>query len=211
MKPEQIDLIIKAAQVLQEKKEFYDYMIIVLPVLTGFIGWFSSIWWQSRTFTINTKKEQYYTAREKVESVVENVNKFLEYVYIFHKSVKNNARQLRLLDEDAFNDFITEYHFKLASIHQKLKIIFPGRRFPIEKVASEMNVFVTNITEMNDVVMDQLRPNHDAISIKIRIEDLNKRNRITFDNVTKEISEIENTIINILSNKAKDLGIKELG
>jgi hypothetical protein len=38
MDKEHLDLIIRAVQVLQKKKEFYDYLVIILPILTAIIG-----------------------------------------------------------------------------------------------------------------------------------------------------------------------------
>ena len=209
MEKEQIDLIIRAAQVLQEKKELYDYIVIVLPVVTAFIGWFASTWWQSRVFVRNTKKEHYYEARNKVEDIVGSFQNFLEYVYTFHKGIKNNANLRKILEEDSFNDFVTEYQLKLGSIHQKLKIIFPGRRFPTRKITDEMKILETNILEMAEVVKALRGPNPEVPTINERIEDLNKRDRDSIDNVTKEISAIENAVIEILNEKAKELGIKE--
>ena len=209
MEKEQIDLIIRAAHVLQQKKEFYDYMIVILPVVTAFIGWFASIWWQSHTFNRSTKKEHYYVAREKVESIVESLNKLLEYVYTFHKGIKNDFNKLKPLDEDTFNDFVTEYQFRLSSIYQKLKIIFPGRRFSIEKFITAMKVLEANIIEMDAIIKAHFGQNVNTSVIYNRIEDINKKNSDTIDTVTKEISMIENAIIGILGDKAKDLGIRE--
>lgn len=209
MEKAQIDLIIRAAKVLQDKKEIYDYVVIILPVLTAFIGWFASTWWQSRVFVRNTKKEHYYVARDKVELIVGSFQNFLEYVYTFHKGMKNDANLMKFLEEDSFNDFVTEYQFKLGSVHQKLKIIFPGRRFPIKKITDEMEILEANILEMAEVVKALREPNPDVATISERIEDLNKRNQGSIDNVTKEISAIENTVIEILNEKAKKLGIKE--
>jgi len=210
MEQDQIDLLIRAAKVLQDKKEFYDYMVLVLPVVTGLLGWFASIWSQSRTFTKNTRKEHYYTAREKVESVVESFNTFLEYVYTVYKKNKNSANRLRDIDEDAFNDIITEYQFMLGSIYQKLKIIFPGRHFPIEQLTNEMKIFENNITEMNGIVKEVRESKPDMNALNKRVKDLNDSNSRVISNVTTQVSRIENIIIDILNNKANELGIKEL-
>lgn len=145
MEQEQIDLLLRAAKVLQEKKKFYDYMVVVLPIVTAVLGWFASIWWQSYTFKKNSRKEHYYTVREKVESVNESFNTFLNYLYTFYKNIKNSTNRLCVIDGDVFNDFITEYQFMLDSIYQKLKIIFPGRHFPIEQLTKEMKIFENNI------------------------------------------------------------------
>lgn len=206
MEKEQFDLIIRAAQVLQNKKETYDYIVVILPVMTAFIGWFASIWWQSRTFVKNTKKEHYYVARDKVEHIEEMFNSFLEYIYTSYKSIKNDANLNKQLEEDAFYDFVTEYQFKLASIHQKLKIIFPGRHFPIKNITDEMKILEENILEMAKIVSAQ---NSNVSAANSCIEDLNKRNRASIDNITNEVSIIENTIIEILNGKANELGIKE--
>ncbi len=210
MEKEQIDLIIRAAQVLQKKKEVYDYVVIILPIITAFVGWFASAWWQSRTFIKNTKKEHYYVARNKVELIVESFHSFLEYVYKSYKQIKNDANLMKILDEDTFYDFVTEYQFKLSSIHQKLKIVFPGREFPIKKISDEMKLLKASIWEMGrDIVEATSQPNPDIPAINNRIENLNKRSSGSIDNITKEVSVIENTIIEILNRKADDLGIKE--
>ena len=210
MEQEQVDLIIRAAKVLQDKKEIFDYLIVILPVTTAFIGWFASIRWQSHMFTKNIKKEHYYKASEKVESIVESFSNFLEYVYTFYKNTKNDMNQRQPLAEDTLTDFITEYQFMLGHILQKLKIIFPGTNITTTKVASEMKFLEANIKEMNGVINDLHRPNPDMVSIKTRIEGLNKRNLVTITNVANEVSMIENKIISILNNKAIKLNIKEL-
>jgi hypothetical protein len=210
MEKEQLDLIIRAAEVLQKKKELYDYVVIVLPVVTAFIGWFASAWWQSHTFVKNTKKEHYYTARDKVELIVEGFHGFLEYVYTSYKQMKNDANLMKILDEDTFYDFITEYQFKLGSLHQKLKIVFPGKLFPIKNITDEMKLLEGSILEMgSEIVKAVIEPNPDILSINKRIEELNKKNSTIIEKVTKEVAAIENTIIEILNRKAHELGIKE--
>ena len=209
MEKEQIDLIIRAVQVLQKKKELYDYLIVILPVMTAFIGWFASAWWQSHTFVRNTKKEHYYLARDKVEMIVESFHSFLEYVYKSYKDIKNDVNLAKHMQEDTFTDFVTEYQFKLGSIHQKLKIIFPGRKFPIKKITDEMKVLEANILEMAKVVNALCGPNPDMPAIHQCMEELNKKNSGSIEKITMEVSMIENAIIEILNGKAHELGIKD--
>lgn len=211
MDQEQLDLIIRAAQVLQERKEFYDYAIVVLPVFTAFVGWFASIWWQTRTFTRNTKKEHYYAAREKVEAIIVLFHEFLQYVYSFQKMAKNNANHRHLgVDHDAFCDFVTRYQFQLGFIHQRLKITFPGRRFPIEKVTSQTKGLEENITTMNHILVDLCKPDVDVDAINRRVTDLNRGNSEIIANITNEVARIENAAVELLNKRAKELGIKEL-
>ncbi|HHT9108392.1 MAG TPA: hypothetical protein ACFYEF_05755 [Candidatus Wunengus sp. YC63] len=209
MEQEKIDLLLRAAKVLQDKKEFYDYMVLVLPVVTAVLGWFAAIWWQSYTFKKNSRKEHYYTAREKVESISESFNKFLECLYTFYKNIKNIASRARVIDDDVFNDFITEYQFMLDSIYQKLRIIFPGKHFPIEQLTKEMKIFENNIKEINGIVKEVRESKPDMNAIDKRVEDLNNRNSSVISHVTTQVSRIQNIIIDILDNKAKELGIKE--
>lgn len=210
MEQEKIDLLIRAAKVLQDKKEFYDYMVVVLPVVTAVLGWFAAIWWQSHTFTKNTKKEHYYTAREKVELIVESYSQFLDNIYNFYKQAKNSANQHSLIDGDDINDFITEYQFRLASIHQKLKIIFPGRRFPTEKITNEMHKFEKNINDMNEMINEVQSGKYDLDAIQSRNQKLNDDNKTVIDSITDQVNLIEDSIINILNNQAKELGIKDI-
>jgi len=211
MDQEQLNLIIRAAKVLQEKKEIYDYVIIVLPVLTAFIGWFASAWWQTRVFNKNTKKEHYYAAKEKAEAITALFSEFLEYVYSFYRTAKINANPpcLQTTDGDALCDFITQYQFKLGFIYQKLRITFPGGRFPIEKVTEQMKSFEQNIMKMNDIVVDLRKPEIDTDAMDSRIADLNSSNTAVITNITDEVSRIENSVIGILTNRGKELGIKE--
>ncbi len=210
MDQEQLDLIIRAAQALQDKKETYDYMIIVLPVLTGLAGWLASIWWQSRTFSRNTRKEHYYVAKEKAEEITSLFNEFLEYVYSFYKQAKNNANlHHQGVDDETLSDFITEYQFKLGFIYQKLKITFPGKRFPIEKVTRQMKSLEDNIIDMNDIMLSLHNPAPDMDTINDRIADLNNKNNQVITNITDEVSRIDNAVIETLNNRAKELGIKD--
>ena len=210
MEQAQIDLLIRAAKVLQDKKEFYDYMAVVLPVVTAVLGWFAAIWWQSHIFKKNSRKEHYYTAREKVESISESFNTFLEYLYTFYKDIKNSANRVSVINNDVFDDFITQYQFMLDSIYQKLKIIFPGKHFPIEQLVKEMKIFENNIKEINDIVKEVRESKPDMNAIDKRVKDLNDRNSSVISNVTNHVTCIQNIIIDILNNKAKELGLTEL-
>ncbi len=210
MDKEQLDLIIRAAQVLQEKKELYDYLVIILPILTAVIGWFAAIWSQSHFFIKNTKKEHYYIAREKVELIVDSYNKFLEYVYRTRTQIKNDANLKKILDEDNYYDFITEYQFQLASLHQKLRIIFPGKQFSTEGVIREMKLFEEYIWKMGyEIVNEQAKSNFDIFSLNKQIEDLHAKMVTNINNITKAVVNIQTEAIKILTSKAKKLGIED--
>ena len=208
MEQEKIDLLIRAAKILQDKKELYDYMVVLLPIGTAVLGWLAAILWQSHIFTKNTKKEHYYNAREKVELIVESYSAFLDYVYNFYKQAKNTANQHSLIDSDDINDFITRYQFKLSSIHQKLKIIFPGRRFPTEKITNEMHKFEKNINDMNEMINEVQSGKYDLGAIQSRNQKLNDDNKTVIASITDQVNMIEDSIINILNNQAKEVGIK---
>ncbi|MBN2138337.1 MAG: hypothetical protein JW720_11065 [Sedimentisphaerales bacterium] len=212
MEQEKIDLIIRAVQVLQGKKEIYDYLIVILPVVTGLGGWFASIWWQSRTFCKNTRKEHYYQAKEKVESFVEKFNMFLQFVYTFYKNVKNRANLGQPpLGVDVLADFVTEYQFQLATIHQKLRITFPGRSFPIKVISDRMKDFEAGIAKIDNVIIASLDPESDEKELAKQVETISTDNNDTMSKITGEITNIENTIIGILNKMAGELGIKDLG
>jgi hypothetical protein len=98
----------------------------------------------------------------------------------------------------------------LGSLHQKLKIVFPGKLFPIKNITDEMKLLEGSILEMgSEIVKAVIEPNPDILSINKRIEELNKKNSTIIEKVTKEVAAIENTIIEILNRKAHELGIKE--
>jgi hypothetical protein len=98
----------------------------------------------------------------------------------------------------------------LASLHQKLRIIFPGKQFSTENVIREMKLFEEYIWKMgHEIVDEQAKSNFDISSLNKQIEDLHTKMAINIDNITKAVVNIKREAINILTSKAKILDIED--
>ncbi len=205
MDREQIESILQVAKLLPDSKSLYDYMVVILPVLTAFLGWLLSTWQQSYTFRLNTRKEHYYRMSEKVELIMEDFNNFLQYIDQYNKLVRGNANLLRPIPPDDFSDFVTKYQSMLGSIHQRLRIIFPGKRFPIEEVANSVKRLERNILQINDILQFKM----DMAALQTKISTNNNSNEATVVDITYQVARIEDKIIDVLTNSAKQLGIRK--
>lgn len=218
MDQEQLNQIITAVKaVASDYKSVYDYIILCLPVITGILGWFASIWWQGKQFKKNNEKEHYYHVRDKIEQLVTSYNELLDGFYTFNKTAKNklNPPQIEILNEDYFNDFITQFQFQLARIHQIQKLMFPGSNLEIRNILAQANSIIESISSMNKcrTRLKELGKIEKAEDKKM-FEDLNSeakklnlKNAESIELLTKAIGRIENEIIELSNAKAKKLGI----
>jgi len=192
----------------------YDYLVLILPVATGIMGWFLSTLWQARQFRQNNAKEHYYLVRGKAESIIADYSSLLDSTYNFFKNCKNSINLGTPIDGDAINDFITQFQFKLAAIHQTQKLMFPNRRFSTKKVLEHSDKLVENVREMNTIrqqlllITQQAKKNDKEIrNIFTNITRINDQNLQTIQELTKEVSIVENEMVELINTQAKKLGI----
>jgi len=195
-------------KILQSQKTLYDYLQLILPIVSGFllavIGWIiaSKSNKQSAIFQLN--KEQYYRSRESITRIVTLFSEYLSYLYYFVKNTKNKFNTGEMLNEDLINDFITESQMKLAFIDQLLKIEFPAYRTNISRIVIEQRKIENIYGELSDYQrqLSNIQSKDELISINKKIAKLNTDNLETINRITSIVADIEVQVIKSLESDA---------
>jgi len=216
MTPEQIDLVINASRkILAENRNLFTVLSLLMPLVGAVIGWLAAYLQFKFSFKKSLKKEHYYQSKGNVTTIVRLHYEFLAYIYESYKSIKTILNTVSPIGSDFMIDFITEYNFKLAMIHQMSKIEFPGETFDTRKVLDELKKLQDSIAQINAEILRVLENTKSATSPADRLQALGanrinsfyENNRAMIDTITTEITIQENKMIQLLNQQAKQLGI----
>jgi hypothetical protein len=193
----------------------FDYIVVVLPVVTGIAGWVASAAWQTHQFKLNNAKEHYLLIRTKAETIVSEYTALLEFAREFQTNCANVLNLGTTITEEAINDFITRFQYKLAGIHQTQKLMFPGRILATKPIADQSDRLVETIKRMISVrqrmqVAASGPPANRDDAMRAIVEEVasvNKDNQEIMEALSKNIAVVENQIIEIINSRAKKLGI----
>ncbi len=198
---------------LKSQKSTYDYLQLILPIVSGFVlaitGWFFAIFQNSKNTIFQLKKEQYYRSRESMTKIITLFSEYLTYIYNFIKNTKNKFNSGETLDIDLLDDFITENQMKLAFIHQLIKIEFPFTDTSSKEISNEIKKIEDMFSKLKELQNRLLnRAKNDSIEkINDEITKLHSDSAKTVDKITEIISVVEIKIIRSLENDAKKLNI----
>lgn len=215
MSPDQVDIIVRAAQkLLEQGRDLLYYLTLLMPIAAAVIGWLAASSQFRASFKKNLEKEHYYASKEHVMEIVKRHTSFLSYLYEFYKKVKGTFNVKQQLPVDTLTDFITEYNFKLAEILQLSRIEFPGQPIDIMPTIDLLKKLEVNIAEMDQTIAELRQqastwvPGMPPLSSPdSQINLLNHTSTILINGIIDELTKHENMIVQALVDESVRLGL----
>jgi len=195
-------------------KSAYDYVVLVVPVITGILGWLLTSLWQNRQFRQNSRKEHYYLAVQKVELLTGKYTSFLMYVQATFDSIRACLNTGRIVADDDLVTYITKYETMLAEVYHLQRLAFPGRRFdrkPLTIAAKEIERLFQDTIQLSIQLKQVGRgsPPDDQMTVQVQMAGKKFHSDLTsaLVKLTAEVTKIEIEMENILDARAKPLGL----
>jgi hypothetical protein len=215
MPQDQLQALIDAIRSIKlSGRSAYDYVVLIVPVITGVLGWLLTALWQSRQFRQNSRKEHYYVAVEKVEALTTKYTTFLDYVQSFYDSIRAIINGGAILDSDSFVTFITQYQTRLAEIHHLQRITFPGHRLDSKALIAAMKTIealfgsmVPLSVESTKVGMSSPPDDVRVVQVQTAVKKFYTDLAAAFHTMTLEVARLEGEMVAILDKRAKPLGL----
>jgi hypothetical protein len=173
---------------LSNEKSIYDYLQLVLPLISGiviaFLGWFFSYRNNKQLFRQQLLKDKHDGSKEILLKIVTLHSEFIEYYMTFIRKVRDEYLMDNEIAIQDFEDFSLNCQLKYVYIQELISIEFPDIKTQQDIIIKEIDVVEKNIGEISRIMSLENKTNKKEL-IENEIHSLNESLQIIVEYTDK--------------------------